>query len=111
MVSNLTKAKDAVTDAAQRGAQEVKIVASDALGAAARAATGVVLEAAANALASGEATVKQQTPAMKRAAGRAASFKKPARKKTAAKKKKTSAKKKTAKKSAKKAKKSKKKRL
>jgi hypothetical protein len=67
-----TKARDAISDAAQRGAQGVKSVAGDALGAAAIAAAEVVFESTANALGAGRTKIKQSSPAMKRAIGKAA---------------------------------------
>jgi len=85
-------------------------------GAAAKAAAGVVFEAAAVALGSGQSKVQQATPGMTRAAEKAAkgTIAKPARKKAVAKKKtakKKAAKKKTAKKKTAKKKSTKKKRL
>jgi hypothetical protein len=67
-----TRAKRAITSVTQRSAKGVKSVAADALGAAARAAAGVVLVSTAKALAAGRTTVEQSTPAMKRAIGKAA---------------------------------------
>ena len=63
-----TKAKNAITDVAQRGVENVRSVASDA-GAAAKSAADVVIESTGNALEAGRAKVKQVTPAMKRAIG------------------------------------------
>ena len=63
-----TKAKNAITDVAQRGVENVRSVASDA-GAAAKSAADVVLESTSNALDAGRTKVKQVTPAMKRAIG------------------------------------------
>jgi hypothetical protein len=83
-----TKAKNAITDVAQRGVENVRSVASDA-GAAAKAAADVVLESTVNALETGRAKVTQVTPAMKRAIGLAlrrrkkGAKRKVARKKTA----------------------------
>jgi hypothetical protein len=59
-------------------------VAGEALGAAATAAADVVLESTANALDAGRARIKQSTPAVKRAVGRAATktVSRPARRKT-----------------------------
>jgi len=82
-----TKAKSAITDAAQRGVE----IASDA-GAAAKAAADVMLESTSGALQAGRAKVRQVTPAVKRAIGLAprrrkkVAKKKPARKKTAVRK-------------------------
>jgi hypothetical protein len=72
MVRITTRARRAITHAAQRGAKGVKTVAGEALGAAAKAATDVVLERTAAALASGKAKLTQATPAIRRAAGKAA---------------------------------------
>jgi hypothetical protein len=66
------KAKHAIAGAAHRGAKNVKAVAGEALGAAARAATDVVLQRTAAALGSGRDQLARSTPALKRAAGRAA---------------------------------------
>jgi hypothetical protein len=76
-----TKAKNAITDVAQRGVENVRSVASDA-GAAAKSAADVVLESTGNALQAGRAKVKQVTPAVKRAIGLA-----PRRRKKSAKRK------------------------
>jgi len=82
-----TKAKSAITDAAQRGVE----IASDA-GAAAKAAADVMLESTSGALQAGRARVRRATPAVKRAIGLAprrrkkVAKRKPARKKTAARK-------------------------
>ncbi len=67
-----TKAKNAITDVAQRGVENVRSVAGDAFGAAAKAAADVVLESTSNALQAGRAKVRQVTPAMKQAIGIAA---------------------------------------
>jgi len=84
-----TKAKDAVTDAAQRSARCVKSIAGDALGAAAKAAADVVLESTVHALEFGRTRLRQASPAMKQAIGKAAkrTVSKPVRKKTVAKRK------------------------
>ncbi|HYC17437.1 MAG TPA: hypothetical protein VEC94_09525 [Pseudolabrys sp.] len=66
------KARRAVTGVAQRGAEHVKTVAGEAFGAAARAATDAVLQRTAAALASGHDQLTRSTPALERAAGRAA---------------------------------------
>jgi predicted metal-dependent TIM-barrel fold hydrolase len=76
-----TKAKNAITNVAQRGVENVRSVASDA-GAAAKAAADVVLESTSSALQAGRARVRQVTPAMKQAIGMA-----PRRKKKVAKRK------------------------
>jgi len=76
-----TKTKNAITDVAQRGVENVRSVASDA-GAAAKSAADVVLESTGNALQAGRAKVKQVTPAVKRAIGLA-----PRRRKKSAKRK------------------------
>jgi len=76
-----TKAKNVITDVAQRGVENVRSVASDA-GAAAKSAADVVLESTGNALQAGRAKVKQVTPAVKRAIGLA-----PRRRKKSAKRK------------------------
>ncbi|MGB2659731.1 MAG: hypothetical protein WBC84_15980, partial [Pseudolabrys sp.] len=65
------KAKHAIA-AAQRGAKNVKAVAGEALGAAARAATDIVLQRTAAVLGSGRDQLTRSRPAIKRAAGRAA---------------------------------------
>jgi len=64
------KAKHAIAGAAQRGAKNVKAVAGEALGAAARAATDIVLQRTAAALGSGRDQLMRSRPAVKRAAGR-----------------------------------------
>jgi hypothetical protein len=82
------KAKDAITDAAQRSVDSVRSIAGDAFGAAAKAAAEVVLESTTTALEAGRAKIKQSAPAMKRAIGIAArqTVSKRGRAKTAAKK-------------------------
>jgi hypothetical protein len=67
-----TKARDAITNAAQRSVKGVTSIAGDVLGAAAQAAADVVLESTTNALEAGRAKIKQSTPAMKRAIRKAA---------------------------------------
>lgn len=64
------KAKHVIAGAAQRGAKNVKAVAGEALGAAARAATDIVLQRTAAALGSGRDRLMRSRPAVKRAAGR-----------------------------------------
>ena len=93
MVRSVTsKAKNAITDVAQRGMDNVRSVASDA-GAAAKAAADVVLKSTSSALQTGRARVQQVTPAMKQAIGMAprrrkkVAKRKVARKKTASKRK------------------------
>ncbi len=73
MVRSITpRARDAITNAAQRSVKGVTSIAGDALGAAAKAAADVVLESTTNALEAGRAKIKQSSPAMKRAIGKAA---------------------------------------
>lgn len=72
MVRITTKARQAVSGAARRSAKGIRSVAGDAFGAAAKAATAVVLESAANALEAGRTKIRQSAPAMKRAAGKTA---------------------------------------
>jgi predicted RNA-binding protein with EMAP domain len=69
MVRTITKAKQAITGAAQRGAKTVKVVAGEVLSEAAKAAADVVLVKTADALATGRAKVTRSAPAMKRAVG------------------------------------------
>ncbi len=66
-----TKARDAITNAAQRSIKGVKSVAGDALGAAAKAAADVVVESTTHALEAGRTKIKQSAPAIKRAIGNA----------------------------------------
>jgi hypothetical protein len=61
--SKLRKAQDRIAQVAKRGAAGAKDVASDALGVAATAATGVVLQRVSEALAPGQHKVKQAIPA------------------------------------------------
>ena len=79
-----TKAKQAISDAAQRSVDNVRSVAGDALGVAAKA-TDVVVESTTNVLAAGQAKLRQSTPAMKRAIGMTVN--KPRRRKKVTKKK------------------------
>ena len=76
-----TKAKHTIVHVAKRGAKNVKEVAGEAIGAAAKAATEVVLEKTNAALAAGRARLSRSTPAIKRAAEKTArrSIDKPAR--------------------------------
>ena len=67
-----TKARDAITNAAQRSVKGVTSIAGNVFGAAAQAAADVVLESTTNALEAGRAKIKQSTPAMKRAIRKAA---------------------------------------
>jgi hypothetical protein len=81
-----TRAKDAVTDAAQRSARGVKSIAGDAFGAAAKAAADVVLESTVHALEFGRTRLRRASPAMKQAIGKAAK-RRASKKKTVAKRK------------------------
>src|SRR5260221_13563736 len=85
-----TRARHAIADAAQRGAQGVQSVAGDVLGAAVKAAAEFVFESTANALGGGRAKIKQSSPAMKRAIGKAAkqTISRPRRKKAVTKRRK-----------------------
>src|SRR5262249_60945086 len=67
-----TKTRHTIVHAAKRGAKNVKAVAGEAIGAAAKAATEVVLEKTNAALAAGRAKLTRSTPARKRAPGRSA---------------------------------------
>jgi hypothetical protein len=90
MVRSVTKkAKNAITDVAQRGVENVRSVASDA-GAAAKSAADVVIESTSTALEAGRAKVKQVTPAMKRVIGLAPRRRKKVTNRKAARKKTTS---------------------
>ena len=82
-----TKARDAITNVAQRSVKGVKSIVGDTLGAAAKAAADVVLKSTNNALEAGRAKIKQSTPAMKRAIGNATerTVSPPVRRKTVAK--------------------------
>lgn len=79
-----TKAKQAISDAAQRSVDNVRSVAGGAFGVAAKA-TDAVVESTTNALAAGQAKLRQSTPVLKRAIGMTAS--KPRRRKKVTKKK------------------------
>ena len=84
MVRTITsRAKRAITVAAQRSVKGVKTVAGEAIGAAAKAATEVVLQKTAETLATGRSKLTRSAPAIKRAAGNAAkaSVNKPVRRK------------------------------
>jgi hypothetical protein len=63
----LDAAQKTVVGAAKLGAREVKSVASDALGAAASAAAGVVLDRVSDALGSGQNKLESMRPAAQRA--------------------------------------------
>jgi len=82
MVRTVTsETKRTIFHAAKQGAKTVKTVAGEAIGAAARAATEVVLDKTNAALAAGHATISRSSPAIKRAAEKTArrSIDKPAR--------------------------------
>jgi hypothetical protein len=76
-----TRTRHSIVHAAKRGAKNVKMVAGEAIGAAAKAATEVVLEKTNAALAAGRAKLSRSSPAIKRAAEKTArrSIDKPAR--------------------------------
>lgn len=88
--SVMTDAKDSLLDAAKTGAEGVKSVAGEALGAAAVAAVGVVLDRVTSALGTGEQQLAAATPAAKEAARKVVTkpFGKPVIKKKAVAKKK-----------------------
>src|SRR5215470_14806937 len=67
-----TKTRHTIVHAAKRGAKNVKAVAGEAIGAAAKAATEVVLEKTSAALAAGRATLARSSPAIKRTAEKTA---------------------------------------
>jgi hypothetical protein len=81
-----TQTKRAVKHVAQQSIEGARSVAGEALGAAATAAAGVVLESTANALEAGRTRINQSTPEVKRAVGRAATrtVSRPARRKAKA---------------------------
>ena len=83
MVRTVTRAGHTIVRAAKRGAATVKTVAGEAIGAAAKAATEVVLDNTNAALAAGHAKLTRSSPAIKRAAEKTArrSLDKPARRK------------------------------
>ncbi|HEY7229080.1 MAG TPA: hypothetical protein VH558_01780 [Pseudolabrys sp.] len=66
------KTRHAIAAAARRGAKTITSVAGEALGAAANAATGVVLDSTAKVLEVGRTKIERETPSVQRAAGRAA---------------------------------------
>jgi hypothetical protein len=72
--SIVTETKDAVVDATRSGAQGVKSVASEAVGAAAAAATSVVLDRISIALDTGAKKVKTVKPTATKAVTRAVAF-------------------------------------
>jgi hypothetical protein len=83
MVRTVTRAGHTIVRAAKRGAATVKTVAGEAIGAAAKAATEVVLDKTNAALAADHAKLTRSSPAIKRAAEKTArrSLDKPARRK------------------------------
>ena len=85
MVRTVTRTRHTIVRAAKRGAATVKSVAGEAIGAAAKAATEVVLDKTNAALAAGRAKLTRSSPAIKRAAEKTArqSLDKPARRKRA----------------------------
>jgi hypothetical protein len=76
-----TRTRHSIVHAAKRGATNVRAVAGEAIGAAAKAATEVVLEKTNAALAAGRVKLSRSSPAIKRAAEKTArrSIDKPAR--------------------------------
>src|SRR4029077_12561450 len=88
MVRTVTRTRHTIVRAAKRGAATVKAAAGEAIGAAAKAATEVVLEKTNAALAAGRAKLTRSSPAIKRAAEKTArrSLDKPARRKRTARK-------------------------
>ena len=83
MVGTVTRTRHTIVRAAKRGAATVKAAAGEAIGAAAKAATEVVLEKTNAALAAGRAKLTRSSPAIKRAAEKTArrSLDKPAQQK------------------------------
>jgi hypothetical protein len=81
-----TRTRHSIVHAAKRGARNVRAVAGEAIGAAAKAATEVVLEKTNAALAAGRAKLTRSSPVIKRAAEKTArrSIDKRARRKPAA---------------------------
>jgi len=67
-----TRTKDTIIHAAKRGAKSAKAVAGEAIGAAAKAATEVVLKKTGEAIAAGHATLTRSSPAIQRAAEKSA---------------------------------------
>jgi hypothetical protein len=89
MVRTITKKKKTIVDAAKSGLQKAKPIAGEALGAAAAAATDVVLTRVADALGQGQKEVEAATPMAKEKAESAARHVvKPAKRKRASIKKK-----------------------
>jgi len=88
MVRTVTTTGHTIVRAAKRGAATAKTVAGEAIGAAAKAATEVVLDKTNAALAAGRAKLTRSSPAIKRAVEKTArrSIDKPARRKRAARK-------------------------
>ena len=84
MVGTVTRTRHTIVRAAKRGAATVKAAAGEAIGAAAKAATEVVLEKTNAALAAGRAKLTRSSPAIKRAADKTArgSLYKPSRRKS-----------------------------
>jgi hypothetical protein len=72
--SIMTDAKDTMVEAAKSGAEGMKTVAGEALGAAAVAAAGVVLDHVSKALGQGAQDVEANKPAMTQAAAEAVNF-------------------------------------
>ncbi len=73
MVRTVTsKIKHTVVHEAKRGAKNVKAVAGEAIGAAAKAATEIALEKTSAALAAGRTTLTRSSPAISRAAEKTA---------------------------------------
>lgn len=91
MVRTVTRTRHTIVRAAKRGAATVKSVAGEAIGAAAKAATEVVLDKTNAALAAGRAKLTRSSPAIKRTAEKTArqSLDKPARRKRATRKRST----------------------
>jgi hypothetical protein len=91
MVRTVTRTRHTIVRAAKRGAATVKSVAGEAIGAAAKAATEVVLDKTNAALAAGRAKLTRSSPAIKRAAEKTArqSLDKPARRNRATRKRST----------------------
>ena len=67
-----TRSKHTIAHAAKRGVKSVQAVAGEALGAAAKAATEVVLNKTGEAIAAGHDTLLRSSPAIQRAAEKSA---------------------------------------
>ncbi len=67
-----TKAREKIADLAKRGSSRAKSIAADALGAAATAATEVVLKSAAKGMERGGSGLKRAIPRVKRKVGQTA---------------------------------------